>query len=127
MAQGILGLVRDLFFSSRIGETAKALAYPCFFARTEAEFFSRLGSTGPGLLIVDLRATGLDLKSFFGALEAEGRGVPVLGFTTHALWRTTSPVHGRCQKVVTKETLASQLPAILQGFLEGPAAPDPRP
>ena len=123
MGQAILGLVRDLFFSSKIAETAKALAYPCVFARTEAEFFARLESGRPGLLIVDLTASGLDLGSFFDALDAKNPGIPVLAFTTHALWRTTSPVHGRCRKVVTKETLASDLPQILQGFLGGAAAP----
>ena len=121
--QGILGFVRDLFFSSKIAETAKALAYPYFFARTEAEFFSRLEDGRPALLIIDLTTTDLDLVSFFAALHAKNPGIPVLAFTTHALWRTTSPVHARCQKVVTKETLAGELPEILQGFLGKAPAP----
>ncbi len=123
MAQGILGFVRDLFFSSKIAETAKALGYPYFFARTEAEFFSRLETNPPALLIVDLTAANLDLASLFDVLETKKPGLPVLGFTTHALWRATSPVHGRCQKVVTKEAMAKDLPEILQGFLGG-ALPD---
>ena len=121
--QGILGLVRDLFFLSKIAETAKALAYPYFFARTEAEFFSRLEAGRPALLIVDLTTPGLDLVSFFDVLSAKNAGIPVLAFTTHSLWRTTGPVHARCQKVVTKETLSSDLPRILQSFLESAAAP----
>jgi len=121
--QGLLGFVRDLFFSSKIAETAKGLGYPCVFARTETEFFSRLEGGGPGLLIVDLTTPGLDLVSFFDALHAKNPGDPVLAFTTHALWRTTSPVHARCQKVVTKETLSSDLPQILQSFLGGAPAP----
>jgi CheY-like chemotaxis protein len=123
--QGILGFVRDLFFSSKIAETAKGLGYPYVFARTETEFFSRLESGGPALLIVDLTAPGLDLVSFFDALGVKNSGIPVLAFTTHALWRTTSPVHARCQKVVTKEMLASELPEILQGFLGKAPAPKP--
>ena len=123
MGQGILGFVRDLFFSSKIAETAKGLAYPYFFARTEAEFFSRLEGGQPGLLIVDLTTPGLDLGSFFDALGAKNPGLPVLAFTTHTLWRTTSPVHARCQKVVTKETLTSDLPEILQAFLGKAPAP----
>jgi len=123
--QGILGFVRDLFFSSKIAETAKGLGYPYFFARTETEFFSRLEGGGPGLLIVDLTTPSLDLVSFFDALGVKNSGIPVLAFTTHALWRTTSPVHARCQKVVTKEMLASELPEILQGFLGKAPAPQP--
>ncbi len=123
MDQGILGFVRDLFFSSKIGETAKRLGYPYFFARTEVEFFSRLEGDRPSVLIIDLTTTSLDLVSFFDNLDAKNPGVPVLAFTTHALWRTTSPVHARCQKVVTKETLASELPEILQGFVGKAPAP----
>jgi hypothetical protein len=40
--------------------------------------------------------------------------VPVLGFTTHALARATQPLHARCRRVVTKETLTQELPALLQ-------------
>ena len=122
MGQGILGFVRDLFFSSKIAETAKALGYPCFFARTEAEFFARLESGRPSLLIIDLTTTSLDLVSFFDDLHAKNPGVPVLAFTTHALWRITSPVHGRCQKVVTKEAMAQEMPEILHLFLEAARA-----
>jgi hypothetical protein len=43
----------------------------------------------------------------------------VLGFTTHALARQTQPLHGRCERVVTKETLTQELPRILR---EGVAA-----
>jgi hypothetical protein len=39
---------------------------------------------------------------------------PVLGYTTHALARTTQPLHARCRRVVTKETLTQELPELLQ-------------
>ena len=39
---------------------------------------------------------------------------PVLGFTTHALARETQPLHGRCTRVVTKETLTQELPELLK-------------
>jgi hypothetical protein len=37
----------------------------------------------------------------------------VLGFTTHVLARSTQPLHGRCTRVVTKETLTQELPDLL--------------
>jgi hypothetical protein len=40
--------------------------------------------------------------------------VPVLGFTTHALARQTQPLHSRCQRVVTRETLTQELGSILK-------------
>jgi hypothetical protein len=38
----------------------------------------------------------------------------VLGFTTHAVARQTQPWHARCERVVTKETLTAELPALLR-------------
>jgi hypothetical protein len=38
----------------------------------------------------------------------------VLGFTTHALARATQPLHARCTRVVTKETLTQELPELLR-------------
>jgi hypothetical protein len=43
----------------------------------------------------------------------------VLGFTTHALARQTQPLHSRCARVVTRETLTRELGTILK---EGIAA-----
>jgi hypothetical protein len=49
----------------------------------------------------------------FDTVEAAGRP-PVLGFTTHVLARQTQPWHARCARVVTKETLTRELPALLR-------------
>jgi hypothetical protein len=62
---------------------------------------------------VDLTTDGWDYEAIFTALEAVP-AVPVLGYTTHALARTTQPLHARCRRVVTKETLTQELPDLLQ-------------
>ena len=49
----------------------------------------------------------------FTALERVP-AAPVLGYTTHALARATEPLHTRCRRVVTKETLTQELPELLQ-------------
>lgn len=64
-------------------------------------------------MIVDLTTGGWDYEAIFDALAGAG-GAPVLGFTTHALARETQPLHARCRRVVTKETLTQELPALLQ-------------
>ena len=38
----------------------------------------------------------------------------MLGYTTHVLARQTQPLHERCDRVVTKETLTQELPQILR-------------
>ncbi len=89
------------------------------FARTPDELATELDREKPALVIIDLTTDGWDYEAFFARLEEKAPGVPVLGFTTHALARQTQPLHPRCARVVTKETLTQELPAILK---EGIAA-----
>jgi hypothetical protein len=62
---------------------------------------------------VDLTTNGWDYEAIFTALERVP-ATAVLGYTTHALARTTQPLHTRCRRVVTKETLTQELPDLLQ-------------
>jgi hypothetical protein len=109
----VVAVVRDLFFVARIRETARLVGTPLTFARTPEEITAALRPETPALAIVDLTTTGWDYDAIFGALAA-APDVPVLGFTTHALARSTQPLHARCRRVVTKETLTQELPALLQ-------------
>jgi hypothetical protein len=107
----VVAAVRDLFFVARIRETARLAGVPVAFVRTPEELATALARR-PRLVLVDLTA-GLDYARLFDAVQAGG-GAPVLGFTTHALARQTQPWHARCDRVVTKETLTQELPALLR-------------
>ncbi|HKA61277.1 MAG TPA: hypothetical protein VKH83_02585 [Methylomirabilota bacterium] len=112
----VIAVVRDLFFVARIRETARLVGTPLSFARTPEEIAAALAPASPepaDLAIVDLTTNGWDYDAIFAALDA-APGVPVLGFTTHALARATQPLHARCRRVVTKETLTQELPDLLQ-------------
>lgn len=122
MAKPVLVLVRDLLFSSRIGETAKRLGYACRVVRSVEALPGALAE-GPGLVMIDLAADGLDHEAALAAVEAAGRPAPVLGWTTHALWKRTLPLHGRCDRVVTRETLTQELPELLRKYLESSESP----
>ena len=111
----VIAVVRDLFFVARIRETAKLAGVPLVFARTAEELTTRL-SEPARFVLLDLTG-GFDYEPLFAAAEAVG--TPVLAFTTHALARQTQPWHARCRRVVTKETLTQELPALLR---EGVAA-----
>jgi hypothetical protein len=112
----VVAVVRDLFFVARIRETARLAGVPLDFARTPEELTAALGGR-PRFVLLDLTG-GFDYARLFEAVAAAG-APPVLGFTTHALARQTQPWHARCQRVVTKETLTQELPALLR---EGVAA-----
>ena len=106
-------MVRDLFFVARIRETARLVGTPLTFARTPEELTAALGGEPPVLVIVDLTVDGWDYEALFAALDRVP-AAPVLGYTTHALARATQALHARCRRVVTKETLTQELPALLE-------------
>lgn len=106
-------MVKDLFFVARIRETARLVGTPLVFARTPEELTAALEGEPPALVIVDLTTNGWDYEAIFTALERVP-AAPVLGYTTHALARATEPLHTRCRRVMTKETLTQELPELLQ-------------
>ena len=120
-ARTVVAHVRDLLFSSRIAETAHRLGYPFRAARSLDDL--RVALEGhPALVMLDLTASGLDLDAALREIEAAGHPAPVLGWTTHVLWRTTQPFHDRCDRVITRETLTAELPELLRGYVEAGSA-----
>jgi CheY-like chemotaxis protein len=114
----VVAHVGDLLFSSRIGETARRLGYRFRAARSLADLRAALAAH-PALVMLDLTASSLDPAAALRELEAAGRPAPVLGWTTHVLWKSTKPFHGGCDRVVTRETLTDELPALLRDYVEG--------
>jgi len=112
----VLALVRDLLFSSRIGETARRLGYRFRVARSVEDFRSALAEPA-GVILVDLTAQGLDLAGALRAVAETEQPAPVIGWTTHVLWKETTPLHARCTLVVTREQLTAELPELLQRYL----------
>ena len=113
MAGRVVAVVKDLFFVARIRETARTVGVPLDFARDVPALEAALAQH-PRLLLLDLTGD-FDYEALFAALErteAERRP-PVLAYTTHALARQTQPWHGRCERVVTKETLTQELATLL--------------
>jgi non-ribosomal peptide synthetase component F len=108
----VVAVVRDLFFVARIRETARGAGVPLVFARSGAELEAALAE-GAALVLLDLTGD-LDYAAVFAALEAARPKPPVLAYTTHALARRTQAWHPRCDRVVTKETLTQELPALLR-------------
>ncbi|MCI0546804.1 MAG: hypothetical protein L0027_05920 [Candidatus Rokubacteria bacterium] len=113
MAGRAIAVVRDLFFVARLRETARLAGRPLVFARTPAELTTALDAEPADLVIVDLTTAGWDYAALLSVLDGRVPRVPVLGYTTHVLARETQPLHHRCDRVVTKETLTRELGDIL--------------
>jgi CheY-like chemotaxis protein len=116
----ILALIDDLFFALKIEETAKHLDVPLSLVADATEFLARFTGTPPALVVADLTMTSVDMTAVLEQCTAESQpaSVPVLGYTTHADWKRTGPLHGKCTMVVTKDTLARRLPELIQQLLE---------
>jgi len=108
----VVAVVSDLFFVARIRETARLAGVPLVFARSAAEIDAALAE-GARFVLLDLTGA-FDYAAVFAAVERAAPPPPVLGYTTHALARQTQPWHARCARVVTKETLTQELPALLR-------------
>ncbi|MFQ5897039.1 MAG: hypothetical protein ACE5JN_02155 [Candidatus Methylomirabilia bacterium] len=113
MSEQALAVVKDLFFGVRIRETARLVSVPIDFARSPEELEQHLFDRHPDLVILDLTQPGWDYDALFAMLERSEPRPPLIAFTTHALARATQPYHDRCDRVVTKEAFAQELPDIL--------------
>jgi len=107
----VIAVVRDLFFVARIRETARLAGVPLAFARTPDELSARL-AVPARFVLLDLTG-GFDYDVLLDVIQSAGAPA-ILGFTTHALAKQTQPLHARCTRVVTKETLTQELPDLLQ-------------
>jgi hypothetical protein len=113
-----VAVVKDLFFVARFREQARLSGAEITFVRTPLDLSAAL--TEPAdLVLLDLTVEGWDYEGFFTELESLPTSPPVLGITTHAVARRTHPMHSRCSRVVTRETLTRELGTILR---EGIAA-----
>jgi hypothetical protein len=107
----IIGVLKDLFWVARIRETARLVGVQVAFARDPAGLAAALPDAA--LALVDLTMAGWDYEATFAALEVHRPQVMVVGYTTHAQAGQTKPMHARCDRVVTKETLTQELGSIL--------------
>ena len=117
----VVAVVSDLFFVARIREVARLTGVPLVFAHSADEIDATLAA-GARLVLLDLTGA-FDYAAIFAALERAGPRVPVLAYTTHVLARQTQPWHARCGRVVTKETLTQELPALLREGIAPPGEP----
>lgn len=111
----VVAVVKDLFFVARVRETARLAGVPLEFARAPEELERALAASPAALVLIDLTTPAWDYPALFAALERAEPRPGVLAFTTHALAAQTRPLHRRCDRVVTKETLTQELADILRG------------
>ena len=85
MADMILFVVDDLFFSVKIKTAAKTLGTEVYFERLPDQVLESIRSKAPRLLIFDLDSAKMRPMDAIAAMKADPalRDVPTLGFVSH--------------------------------------------
>ena len=85
MIRTVIAAVDDMFFVSKIRETAKALGMVVKFPRTLEALRATINEELPGLILVDLHNQKLNPIEVANELRShdKSRSVPLLGFFSH--------------------------------------------
>jgi hypothetical protein len=116
--EAVLAFIPDLFFSTKVEAICAAIGRPFVVARTEAALMAKAAAARPAILLVDLTAPAVE--ALLARLrEGPTAGLPLLGYTTHADWKRTKPLHERCDRVITKDEIATDFPGELDRIVRG--------
>jgi len=128
MTHSVLVAVDDLFFLTKISETATQLRVPITIARTQDDIIVRALTERPALLIIDLNAARCNPIETIGQIKEDPdlRHIQIVGFLSHvqADLKLRATMAG-CDRVLPRSAFASQLPKILSGYRGGPLGRSP--
>jgi CheY-like chemotaxis protein len=81
----LAALVQDLFFSSRIADTARHLGLEAYIESQAVEFEEKVHEHRPGLALIDLGVRGVDWVSSIRRLRADPAfaTLPIVAFGPH--------------------------------------------
>ncbi len=115
-ATRVVAGVSDLFFASKITETAKHLGVQVTFAGSEEALLARAVET-PARIILDLNQKSLGPVALIGKLKADPAlaGVPVTAFVSHECSDLIEKAQrAGCDEVLTRGAFSKDLPEILK-------------
>lgn len=115
----VFALVDDLFFRTKIVETARQVGVELACFATPQDLVDEAIARPPSLVIMDLNARNDPLH----ALEqlARGNSIPLIAFLSHV--QTDLAERARqagCTKVMPRSQFSKELPAILAGAKAAP-------
>ena len=116
----ILAVVEDLFFGSKIRETATLCGVEVAFAATEEAALSRVGEA-LSLILVDLNLKRLSPLGLIGTLKRHPqlKNTTVVGFLSHV--QTELKLEAQragCDLVLPRSLFSQNLPEILKRYSE---------
>lgn len=112
----IIAVVDDLFFASKINETAKRMGVRVEFVTTE-EAVMRRAAERPSLIIVDLNLNSMQPLPLITKLKGdpELKGTSILAFVSHVQGELKLQAQeAGCDMVLARSSFSQNLPQILK-------------
>lgn len=116
----VLIVVDDLFFSARIGETARQLGAAVTYVRDTDELDERLRLEVPALVIVDLGLMKTDPIAVIERLKAhpDTRSVPMIAYGSHVNHDLMAQAASAgCEQVLPRSAFSQRLPGLLRAAI----------
>lgn len=118
MTRRVLAAMEDLFFKSKIVETAERLGMEALFPRSPKKLVDEARGSAPDLLVLDLNSTRFEPLMLLRELKSNEatKDVPVVGFLSHV--QKDLAIAAResgCDRVMARSAFTRELPEILAG------------
>jgi CheY-like chemotaxis protein len=118
-ATRILAMVDDLFFVTKIQETARKLNVKVEFTKTDKEILERIEANGqekPSLIIIDLNSVSAKPLTTIPKLKAKlKKGTSILGFVSHVQGDLkVKAQEAGCDAVMPRSAFSQNLPQLLR-------------
>jgi DNA-binding NarL/FixJ family response regulator len=111
----IVALVNDLFFQTKIAETAKQLGVGLCTCSTAEALLSEIENDPPKLVVVDLQGPN-DPIGAIARLKARGSNIPLIGFLSHGEVDLAERARAAgCSEVMPRSKFTRDLATILGG------------
>jgi CheY-like chemotaxis protein len=110
--------MEDLFFKSKIVETAERLGVEALFPRSPKKLVDEARGSAPDLLVLDLNSRRFEPLMLLRELKSDEATmhVPVVGFLSHV--QKDLAIASRksgCDRVMARSAFTRELPEILAG------------
>ena len=118
----VVAVVDDLFFVSKLQETARLVGAPLAIVRAAAFHLDDLRQQKPALIIFDLNTTSGNAAELVRQLksDAELKEIPVVAFFSHVqveLQRAAQ--EAGCDQILPRSQFTATLPQLLRQFAPG--------
>ena len=120
----ILAAVDDLFFASKIGETARKLGANIRFVKSDKELLEAAAGETPSLIIVDLNSAAMRPLPTIVKLKADPqlKKTSVLGFLSHVQGELKQKAHEiGCDMVLARSAFSQNLSNLLKRHMSNRA------